>query len=144
MAQVTRRFFLLSSAALSVGCAMRRPEGEASPAANVRQPAVGQSWRYAQHDLFTGALVDDQLDRVATINRTIQIDSIGSRNSWLKLPRVTRTTTRATPPTMAMVITPRHRTTGGPDSLRCRGGGGFATVTSGAGASDGEPRRICE
>jgi hypothetical protein len=75
MAQVTRRFFLLSSAALSVGCAMRRPEGEASPAPNVRQPAVGQSWRYAQHDLFTGALVDDQLDRVATINRTIQIDS---------------------------------------------------------------------
>ncbi len=56
---------------------------------------------------------------MASATSTIQIDWIGSRNSWLKLPRVTRTTTRATPPTMAMVITPRHRTTEGPDSLRC-------------------------
>ncbi len=56
---------------------------------------------------------------IVSATRTIQIDWIGSRNSRLKLPLVTSTTTRATPPTMAMVITRGHRTTGGPDSLRC-------------------------
>jgi hypothetical protein len=76
MAQVTRRFFLFSSAALSVGCALRQPGAVATmstPA--IRQPVVGQSWRYAKHDLFTRATVDTQVDRVATIDGKVEIDS---------------------------------------------------------------------
>jgi hypothetical protein len=72
---VTRRYFLLSTVALSVGCAARRsaqPEAAAPP---VRQPAVGQSWRYAKRDFYTRALVDDQIDRVAAVGGTIEIDS---------------------------------------------------------------------
>src|SRR5258708_12404428 len=77
MAHVTRRFFLLSSAALSVGCAIRGPEAGASaqPAQNVRQPVVGQSWRYAKRDVFTRVVVDDQVDRVAAVDHTVEIDS---------------------------------------------------------------------
>src|ERR1700682_1742710 len=77
MAQVTRRFFLVSSAALSAGCAMRRSAdvATASSIPSVRQPVVGQSWRYSQHDLYSRALVGNQVDRVAAINRTVEIDS---------------------------------------------------------------------
>jgi hypothetical protein len=77
MAQVTRRFFLLSSAALSVGCATRRSGADATaqPAQNVRQPVVGQSWHYAKHDIFTHAVVDDQVDRVATVDHSVEIES---------------------------------------------------------------------
>jgi hypothetical protein len=77
MANVTRRYFLLSSAALSAGCALRRSD-VAQPAVSsqkVRPPAVGQSWRYAKRDIYTHALVDDQIDRVAAIGPTIDIDS---------------------------------------------------------------------
>jgi len=77
MAQMTRRFFLASSAALSVGCAVRRAATVAteSSTAGVRQPAVGQTWRYSQHDLFTRALVVNQVDRVAAIDRSIEVAS---------------------------------------------------------------------
>jgi hypothetical protein len=77
MPQVTRRFFLLSSAALSVGCATRQPAADAAPPSTpgVRAPVIGQSWRYAQHDLFSHALVDDQVDRVTAIDRTVEIAS---------------------------------------------------------------------
>lgn len=77
MVQVTRRFFLLSAAAFSAGCASRR-QGAAqprAPASSVRQPAVGQSWRYAKHDLYSRKLVDDQTDRVAALGSTVDIDS---------------------------------------------------------------------
>ena len=57
---------------------------------------------------------------MVSATRTIQIDWIGSWNSRLKLPLVTSTTTRATPPTMAMVITQRHRTTGVPTPYDAR------------------------
>jgi hypothetical protein len=77
MAHVTRRFFLLSSAALSVGCASRRLEADAAaPAAQkVRQPVAGQSWRYAKHDLYTSRAVDEQVDRVTTVDSLVEIDS---------------------------------------------------------------------
>jgi hypothetical protein len=75
MAQVTRRFFLLSSAALSVGCAMREPGAVAGSSPGIRQPVVGQSWRYAKHDLFTRALLDTQVDRVAAVDHKVEIDS---------------------------------------------------------------------
>jgi hypothetical protein len=75
MPRVTRRFFLLSSAALSVGCRTRVLDGTAPNTANVRAPVIGQSWRYSQHDLFTHALVDNQVDRVTAIDRTVEIAS---------------------------------------------------------------------
>ncbi len=77
MAQVTRRFFLLSSAALSAGCAVGRPadDGTVQASQKVRQPAAGQTWRYAKHNLYTRRVVDEQLDRVATVNGSVKIDS---------------------------------------------------------------------
>ena len=77
MAHVTRRSFLLSTAAFSVGCATRRGgvAGQDVSAPSARPPAVGQSWRYAKHDYFTRALIDDQIDSVAAVGRTIDIDS---------------------------------------------------------------------
>jgi hypothetical protein len=77
MAHVTRRVFLLSSVALSVGCATRSPRAGATPlpAQNVRQPVQGQSWRYAKHDIFTRSVIDEQVDRVGTVDHTVEIDS---------------------------------------------------------------------
>jgi hypothetical protein len=83
MPQVTRRFFLLSSAAMSVGCATRQPATDAAPPSpqGVRAPVIGQSWRYAQHDLFTHALVDNQVDHVAAIDRTVEIASMSEADA---------------------------------------------------------------
>jgi hypothetical protein len=77
MANVSRRLFLLSSAALSVGCAIRRSGADATaqPTQNIRQPVVGQSWRYAKHDIYTRTVVDEQVDRVATVDHSIEIGS---------------------------------------------------------------------
>src|SRR5260370_29009663 len=52
--------------------------GVGTPAAAhaaVRAPMIGQTWRYAKHDLFNGALVDNQVDRISAVDRTIDIDS---------------------------------------------------------------------
>jgi hypothetical protein len=56
---------------------MRRPAADAAmpPSVNVRQPVVGQSWRYSQNDLYTRALVGVQVDRVTVVNRTVEISS---------------------------------------------------------------------
>lgn len=77
MAHLTRRFFLLSSAALSVGCAIRGPAaGAASLAAQpVRQPSKGQAWRYSKQDIFTRHIIDEQVDRVGAVDHTVEIDS---------------------------------------------------------------------
>jgi hypothetical protein len=75
MVQVTRRLFLLSSAALSVGCSMRRQEATAGSAPTARPPVVGQSWRYSKNDLYSREFVDNQVDRVAAVGQTIEIDS---------------------------------------------------------------------
>ncbi len=76
MSKITRRVFLLSTAALPLGCAMR-PASSAGdvPTKPVRPAAVGQTWRYAKHDLYTGVIVDTQIDTVASVNRTVDIDS---------------------------------------------------------------------
>jgi hypothetical protein len=74
MATTTRRAFLLSAAAVSVGCVARGTEALIG-AASVRQPAVGQSWRYAKHDYFTGAMVGTQLDRVTSVGQSVQLQS---------------------------------------------------------------------
>lgn len=77
MVHVTRRFFLLSSAALSAGCAIGRPasDGSAPAAQNVRQPAAAQSWRYAKRNVYTGKVVDEEEDRIVAVNGSVQIDS---------------------------------------------------------------------
>jgi hypothetical protein len=41
----------------------------------LRQPTTGQTWRYAKHDLFSGALLDTEVDRVSAVDRTIDIES---------------------------------------------------------------------
>ena len=98
MARVTRRYFLIASAALSVGCASRRAAapGRIGSNSDVREPALGQSWRYVKRDLYTRAIVDDQIDSVAAVGKFIDIDSrseatrptsaAGSSwgNSWLR------------------------------------------------------------
>jgi len=77
MSLVTRRLFLVSSVALSVGCALRGPGANttAPSTQSIRQPALGQSWRYARHDVYTGKIVDDQVDRVAAVDHTVEIES---------------------------------------------------------------------
>jgi len=77
MVNVTRRNFLLSTAALSVGCVECKPLPSApfGADAKIRLPAVGQSWRYAKHDYFTGAMVDTQVDRVSAVGQAIEIES---------------------------------------------------------------------
>ena len=77
MAHVTRRFFLLSSAALSVAGTVRGLAADAPAASvqNVRPPAQGQSWRYSKTDIFSRKIVDEQVDRVGAIDHTIEIDS---------------------------------------------------------------------
>jgi hypothetical protein len=74
MNRVTRRFFLLSTAALSAGCVIRE-RAAATAAQNVRQPVPGQSWRYAKYDLFTRSVLDEQVDRVRAVDHTVEIDS---------------------------------------------------------------------
>jgi hypothetical protein len=41
----------------------------------VRAPAADQSWRYAKHDLFTGALIQTQTDRISAVTSRIDIIS---------------------------------------------------------------------
>lgn len=77
MATTTRRDFLYLAAAACAGCAARGadPQTLGGPMPVVRAPAVGQSWRYAKHDYFTGELVDTQIDRVLKIGESIEIES---------------------------------------------------------------------
>jgi len=95
LSTMSRRAFLVGSAALPLGCAVGRapPTSSATAdAATVRPPAVGQSWRYAKHDLFTRALVDTEDHRVASVGETVVISdeteatAAGTAGSlaWLK------------------------------------------------------------
>jgi hypothetical protein len=90
MVIATRRAFLLSAAAVAVGRVARGTTAEApmDAAAKVRQPAVGQSWRYAKHDFFTRAMVDTQVDRVSAVGQTIEIESHSetTKNSPIMYP----------------------------------------------------------
>lgn len=73
----TRREFILFAGALSSGCvaggAKTSPLNGAPTV--VRAPVVGQSWRYAKHDYFTGSIVDTQVDRVSKIGPSVEIES---------------------------------------------------------------------
>jgi hypothetical protein len=77
MAILTRREFILLAGAVSVGCVPRGTTTAApsGPLPVVRAPAVGQSWRYAKHDYFTGSIVDTQIDRVSKIGKSVEIES---------------------------------------------------------------------
>jgi hypothetical protein len=73
---ITRRLFLLSSAAVPVACSLNRGATDsAATAAAVRRPQLGQSWRYAKHDVFTRAVVQTQVDEVAAVDGSIEISS---------------------------------------------------------------------
>lgn len=77
MAISTRREFILLAGAVSVGCVARGTTTPApsGPPSGVRAPAMGQSWTYAKHDYFTGAIVDTQTDRVSKIGTSVEIES---------------------------------------------------------------------
>src|ERR1700727_2016332 len=73
---ITRRLFLLSSAALPVACSLHRGDTETATGAQaVRRPQVGQSWRYAKQDVFTRAVVQTQVDEVTAVDGPIEISS---------------------------------------------------------------------
>lgn len=73
----TRRHLLLSLGALSItGVGRDVMAGAAIGAApRVRQPEIGQSWRYARYDLVTRAMIDTQTDRVSAVGQAIEIES---------------------------------------------------------------------
>lgn len=50
-------------------------DGTARAAQGVRQPVAGQSWRYSKRDIYTKKVVDEQVDRVAAVNNSVEIDS---------------------------------------------------------------------
>jgi hypothetical protein len=74
----TRRRFLLSAAALSVACTEREPVLSASNpgATSIRQPSVGESWRYAKHDLVTRAMVDTEVGRESFVGQPSKLPRI--------------------------------------------------------------------
>ncbi len=43
--------------------------------AQARRPVVGQSWRYAKLNGFSGKLLDNQLDQIVKVGSTVDIDS---------------------------------------------------------------------
>jgi hypothetical protein len=89
MRTLTRRSFLIASAALPVGCAANRLQGgtaASASSATLRPPMTGQTWRYAKHDRFTGALLDIQVDRVSTVDRTIDIASHTEGDTAAEMP----------------------------------------------------------
>lgn len=76
MAILTRRDFIASAAAMAAGTSVRAAApGGPSPAASVRAPAPGQTWRYSKLDYFTAAQVDQQVDHVAEVGSTVKIIS---------------------------------------------------------------------
>ena len=77
MARITRRSFLLSSAALSVdGLGLGAvANGHIGIEAQVRLPMVGQSWRYAKHDRIAGTLIDTEVNRLSAVGRLIEIST---------------------------------------------------------------------
>ena len=91
MVQLTRRYFLLSAAALSAGCAARRngSAGPQGPAPSARQPAAGQSWHYVKSDFYTHKIIDDQIDRITAVGSTVDIDSQSEAASSAKTEHAT-------------------------------------------------------
>src|ERR1700761_998708 len=87
---INRRSFVLACAAMPAGCALggRKPD---PTGAAIRPPAVGQTWRYAKRNLFSGKLLDNQVDQVAALGEVVRIDSrseAGAANvkkSWGKV-----------------------------------------------------------
>lgn len=75
MSSMTRRWFLLSTGALSAGCVARPLRSTAPTVAEVRPPAVGQSWEYSKHDAVSGVLVDVETMRISTIGEMIKLET---------------------------------------------------------------------
>jgi hypothetical protein len=77
MTGLSRRDFLLASAVLSVGALTRGVVANAriGAGAKARLPAVGQSWRYAKHEMLNGAVVDTEIDSVSAVGGVIEIQT---------------------------------------------------------------------
>ena len=105
MATMSRRLFLMCSAALPLGCGFAPTQLGGRTAAipagvkTVRSPAAGQSWRYARRDAFTGQFLDYEIASVSQVNGAIQVHrekELGEENTassggwgveWLKRHR---------------------------------------------------------
>ena len=72
---ISRRIFLLGASALSAGCFGRsvRVDYSRDAGAKLRVPVVGQSWRYAKRDAYTGKLVETQIERITEVGEAITI-----------------------------------------------------------------------
>jgi hypothetical protein len=68
---------LLSAGALSVAGAARGSTADTpvGAATRVRQPELGQSWRYARRDYVTKAMINTQVDRVSAVGQTIELET---------------------------------------------------------------------
>lgn len=77
MARVTRRSFLLSGAALSIdGLGIGTvANARIGTEAQVRLPAVGQSWQYAKRDLITESTLDTEIHHVSAVGPIIEIQT---------------------------------------------------------------------
>jgi hypothetical protein len=84
MTPISRRDFLFMSAAAVSSRSIARGTATAAPngaAAIVRPPSLGQSWRYAKRDQFTGEVVDAQSERVVAVGRAIEIHTRSETNT---------------------------------------------------------------
>ncbi len=68
---------MTGAAALAAARAGRAlpPSAPQSGEPHVRGPAVGQFWRYARHDYFTGLVIDTQIDRVSAVGQVVEVES---------------------------------------------------------------------
>jgi hypothetical protein len=76
--KLSRRAFMLSAAALPIGSILaasldERPGAVARGHDAIRRVELGQRWRYARRDGFTGKLLDEEVARVAGLGETIEI-----------------------------------------------------------------------
>lgn len=71
----SRRGFVIGLIAGSIGRFAWGATDVTSPNAvvTVRSAEIGQQWRYAKHDYFTGALVDTEVDRVVAAGKMVEV-----------------------------------------------------------------------
>src|SRR3974390_1096966 len=77
---ISRRAFLIASAAVPAGCVpwSRSDVADTSVArhdiSKVRTPAVGETWRYRVTDNFTRRLLSEESERVSQVDREVVIE----------------------------------------------------------------------
>ena len=77
---ISRRAFLIATAALPAGCVQWSRSGVADTSlarheiSKVRTPAVGEAWRYRVTDNFTRRLLSEETERVSRVDREVVIE----------------------------------------------------------------------